>query len=74
MIDEIEEFNYLWKDSSPWVLLHLNPEEVSELPRYLIANIETTEALLIHDDDLYIKVQKMMLEKNVQIVFSLPLE
>jgi hypothetical protein len=74
MINEIEEFNYLWEDSSPWVLLYLNPEEVLEAPRYLIANTETTEALLIHDDDLYIKIQEMMLEKDVRIIVSLPLQ
>jgi hypothetical protein len=74
MTNEIEKFSYLWDASSSWVLVHINPEEVAEPPAYVIANTETIEALLIHDNITYRKVKKMMLEKGVKIISSWPPE
>jgi hypothetical protein len=72
--NRIDEFNFLWEPSSKWVLLHINSQKSNETPRYIIANIETSEALLIHDDNLYEKVKIMMMEKGSRITTSLEQE
>jgi hypothetical protein len=72
--NKIEEFNYLWDASSSWALLNINSDEPEKEPVYIIVETETSQALLISDNNLYRNVKKMMLEKGVRIISSLPLE
>ena len=65
---KIENFEYLWDTSSPWALVNINSDEPDKEPEYVIFNIETSQALLIHNNDLYRNVEKMMIEKGVKII------
>ncbi len=64
-----DEYSFLWDgSSSDWALLHINGENPSETPRYVIVNVTTKKALLIEDDNVYARVQETMLSHGVKVV------
>jgi hypothetical protein len=72
--NKIEKFGYLWDASSSWALLNINSDEPEKEPEYIILDTETSQALLISNNNLYRNVKKMMLEKGAKIISSLSLE
>lgn len=67
----MNEYSYLWDGASTsWALVHLNAENVDEVPRYLIFNVETRRALLISDDVICEEVKQAMIDHSVRIIRS----
>jgi hypothetical protein len=69
----IEEYQYLWDGSETgWALFHINANATTESPRYLVFNTETNRALVIEDNDDYVRVNQMIIEHGTPVFSHLP--
>lgn len=66
----LEKYSYLWDGTSSdsWALLHVNFSKPDEVPRYLVVNMTTRQALAIRDDELSQRIKEEMLRRGSAVV------